>query len=345
MANFSVNQVRQLYAMKSGSACKTTVSGSTITQGDFANVGDVQVKCLDEGLKKEVYLLYNGAAGILKSDFIDLAKISYAKAIPASKNGTTLRKVEVTLNSAVNSGAPVAGQDYILGINFKNFFSSGDASQYYKDAAVHVTSSIDNAKKLFDAMKAALDVAFSREDDATLTSNPYLSFTVSGSGSTAKLIIEAKEPEWVLGTMPQRPILFDVFCSTLYTGGDDVLWGTVADAAASDLTTIGNGKKIADLEWFCAGERGDQYRGMGYPNVIHTEYYVDPALTYDLLEIHFAFTDTGVNSYRTEKELTVVAPYVSTGSGADGKHPINLIIKAINAFAGSTIISTLTESE
>lgn len=327
MANFSVNQVRHLYV------AKDYVDGSTKTA--LTDECDIDVKKVEN----ELYFLYKGADGVIKSDFIPLNNITYAYAIDAADNGTKLRKVEVTLNSAVNGGAPVAGQDYILGINFKNFFSSGDASQYYKDAAVHVTSGIDNAKKLFDAMKAALDVAFSREDNATLTSNPYLSFTVSGTGSSAKLVIEAKEPEWVLGTMPQRPILFDVFCSTIYTGGDDVLWGTVADAAVADLTTIGNGKKIADLEWFCCGERGDQYRNMGYPNVIPTKYYVEPDKEYHLIEFHFAFTDTGVNSYRTEKELTIVVPKGASGHVYD---VVNGIIGKINTAAGTTLITTLS---
>jgi hypothetical protein len=312
--------------------------------GAFANVGDITLKSVDDGFKKEAYFVYNGPAGIITSDFINLASISYAKAISATDNGYKLRKIEISLNREVNGGVPVAGQDYILGINFKNFFSSGDASQYYKDAAVHVTSAITDAKGLFDAMKDALNVAFSREDNATLTSNPYLTFDVSGSGSSAKLTIEEKEQEWILGTMPQRRILFDVFPSTIYTGGDDVIWaaqdattGNYYTEVTENLTVVGNGKRIADLEWFCCGERGDQYRGMGYPNVIHTEYLVDPNQQYDIFELHFAFTDTGVNSYRTEKELTIVAPYNASGADADAKHPINDVITALNTLAGTSI--------
>ena len=246
---------------------------------------------------------------------------------------TKMRKVEVSLNSSVNSGAPVVGQEYILGINFKNFFSSGDASQYYKDAAVHVTSAMTTAKALFDAMKAALDLAFSREDGATATSNPYLAFSVTGTGANAKLVIEEKEQDWILGTKKQRRILFDVFPSTVYVGGGDTVWGTVADVTPT--TELNNGKKIADLEWFCAGERGDQFRGMGYPNVIHTEYLVDPTKEYSVIEIHFAFTDSGVNSYRTEKELTIAVP---NGSTAAAKYTaINSIITAINTAAGTNV--------
>jgi hypothetical protein len=80
------------------------------------------------------------------------------------------------------------------------------------------------------------------------------------------------------------------------------------------------------------GERGDQYRMNGWPNVIPTQYMVDPTKQYHVLEIHYAFTDTGVNSYRTEKEITVVAE-----ASADGKTALNSLIGAINTATGLQI--------
>jgi hypothetical protein len=46
------------------------------------------------------------------------------------------------------------------------------------------------------------------------------------------------------------------------------------------------------------------------------------------LEIHHAFTDTGVNSYRSEKDITIVS---------DNKAVINSLIGAINSAAGLNI--------
>ena len=97
-------------------------------------------------------------------------------------------------------------------------------------------------------------------------------------------------------------------------------------------TTVGNGQQIADLEWFAAGERGDQYRNVGWPNVIKTKYLVDPTQDYHLLEIHYAFTDTGVNSYRTEKEITIAVP-----ATANGKTALNAFISALNTATGLSI--------
>ena len=106
-------------------------------------------------------------------------------------------------------------------------------------------------------------------------------------------------------------------------------------AAVVGVNALGNGTKIADLEWFCAGERGDQYRMAGYPNYIPTKYLVvDPTKQYNVLEFHFAFTDTGVNSYRSEKDITVVFPLGDTGKEYD---EINAFIGAINNAAGTSI--------
>lgn len=80
------------------------------------------------------------------------------------------------------------------------------------------------------------------------------------------------------------------------------------------------------------GERGDQYRGKGWPNVIPTKYLVDPTQQYHVLELHYAFTDTGVNSYRTEKEITIVAPATTAGKAA-----LNDFIDALESATGLTI--------
>ena len=116
--------------------------------------------------------------------------------------------------------------------------------------------------------------------------------------------------------------------------GEDVIWGEVTNttpdkaSATVGVDAIGNGKKIADLEWFCMGERGDQYRMIGYPNYIPTEYLVDPSKEYNALELHFAFRDEGVNSYRSEKEITIVC---------DDATKLNSLITAINSAAGLNI--------
>lgn len=100
-------------------------------------------------------------------------------------------------------------------------------------------------------------------------------------------------------------------------------------------TGKGNGHDIADLEYFAMGERGDQYRMVGFPNIVPTTYLVNPDKEYNVLEIHYAFTDEGANSYRSEKEITVVSTDASV---------INDIVTAINKTAGTEAATLGTSS-
>ena len=331
MANFSQNQVLHLYA---ANAYKSSVAATDAA----GTIGDVKV--IDDGMGKQLYFKYKGVDTVSCSDFIPLNTLTYAKSFSAKEQLTPLRKLKVALNASVNSGNLEAGEDYILGIVFRGFFSSGEDSQYYKDVAVHAVKGM-TATQFYTALKNELNAAFSREADATGTSNPYVEFTSDSNG----LYVTEKPQEWKLGTKKARRIMFDIQFSTIYTGGDDLIWGTVTDqtparmvlndgdwvpnpALVAGTNAFGNGQHIADLEWFCMGNRGDQYRMAGWPNVIETKYLVDPTKQYNVLELHYAFTDTGVNSYRTEKEITVVA---------DDATVLNSFIGAINSAASLSI--------
>ena len=232
MANFSVNQVHQLYV----------ISGYNASVTDASAVGTIgAIKSIDDIRGKEVMFNYKGAESVLASDFIQIHNIGYVKAVPASDMVTVMKKIEVTLDPTINSGAPVSGQDYVLSINFRNFFSSGDASQYFKDAAVHATASM-TASDFYKAMVNSLNAAFSREPGATKTSNPYLKFSWKPNATTATtadaIVIEEVPQEWALGTKKARRIMFDVVPTTIYTGGDDVVWGTVTDTTPAKANAV-----------------------------------------------------------------------------------------------------------
>lgn len=320
MSVTSLNQVRHLYVVNK------VITGKTALK----DKGDATVKVSGD-LEKEVYFEVVGPDTVLKSDRIPVKNISYVKAIKATDLEIPMKKVQVVLDSNVNGGKPIAGQDYILRINLRQFYGMSDQDQYFKDAAVHATKGM-TAQQFYEAMVKSLNLCFSREVGANVTSNPYLTFTAASTGIT----IEEKPQSWHLGTEAQERVFFDVVPTTVYDGVDDLVWGTVTSVAST--TKVGNGKKIADLEYFLLGERGDQYRKIGWPNDIETVGMVDASKTYDVLEIHYAFTDTGVNSYRTEKDMTLVVPTAvkSEGGGADYTN-INSLITAFNTATGLSI--------
>lgn len=322
MSVFSTNQNRQFYV------ANKLITGATA----LANKGEMKVKSIGD-IEKEVYFEVLGPDTVLKSDYIQVKNITAAKAIKATAMETPMKKVLVTLDSGVNSGNPIVGQDYILRINLRQFYGMSDQDQYFKDAAVRAVKGM-TAKQFYEAMEKALNLCFSREVGANAKSNPYLTFSSSASG----IVIEEKPQSWHLGTEAQERVYFDVIPTTVYDGTTDLIWGNVADQTAT--TKIGNGKKIADLEYFCLGERGDQYRKIGWPNDVETVGMVDPTKTYDVFEIHYAFTDTGVNSYKSEKDITIAVPTAvktSTDDGGADYTAINAIIDAFNTATGLNV--------
>lgn len=317
MATFSTNQNRQLYV----------VNAYSETVNDESAVGTLGgVKAISNGNSKEFYFTYKGVDGLMQSDRIQLKNLSHVKAISAPALAIKLDDYMVSLDLEVNGGNPVPGQDYVLGINFRQWAGAGEIHQYYKDAVVHATTGM-TAAQFYSKMVDSLNASFSRELGATKTSNPYLKFIASGGG----IIIQEKEQPWTLGVESQERVYFDVLPSTIFVDNSDVIWGRVSKS--SEGNPINNGKKIADLEYFCMGERGDQYRNVGWPNVITTQYLVDPSKAYNVLEIHHAYTDEGVNSYRSEKDITIVTTNPTT---------INSIVSAINTVAGTNFVGLST---
>jgi len=318
MAVFSVNQNRQFYVATNVVATNDAVKAK----------GDIFVKATKD-FEKEVYFEVMGADTVLRSDRIPVKNISYVKAIKADKMKTPMKKVKVTLKTDVNDGNLIVGQDYVLRIAFRQFYGMSDQDQYFKDVAVHAFKGMD-ATAFYKALEDALNLSFSREVGADKTSNPYLAFTSSADG----LVIEEKPQSWHYGTESQERVYFDVVPTTVYDGVDDLVWGEKTEETPTNF--VGNGKKMADLEYFCLGERGDQYRMVGFPNVIETKGAVDPEKDYDVLEIHYSFTDEGISSYKSEKDITIVSP------ADDSK--INDLITAFNAATGLSVEALATQS-
>ena len=196
-----------------------------------------------------------------------------------------------------------------------------------------------SASDFYKALVKAANLSFSREVNATSTSNPYLAFSVDNESTATGFFVEEKPQPWTLGIETQERVNFELQPTTVYNGTADVEWGKVDEQAST--TTVGNGKQIADLEWFCMGERGDQYRLMCWPNYVPTQYLVDPTKEYNILEIHHAFTDEGVSSYRSEKDITLAFPVGATGEEYD---EINAFIGAFNTATGLSI-ATLSDPE
>lgn len=340
MATFSTNQVRQLYVAK---ALKTP----HVLAGDAA--GSIAVK--NDTAKNHLYFEYKGADNLMRSDLIDIKNILYAKATDADDMAQELKAVTVTLDSNVNGGAPVAGQDYILRIAFRQYVGMSDEDQYYKYGMVHAYTGM-TASDFYKKLALSLAKNFSREVV------PLVKFVLTNSDDEAvpvdattkeesltetytALVIDEVEQPWRLGIMEQVPVYFTVQPTTITVNGDERIWGTVEDTDPAG--TIDNGKKIADLEYFCMGERGDIYRGVGFPHNIPTTYLVDPSVKYNVIDIHYAYVGSNESVQKSEKTITLVVPKVGATNSVSNVLA-NSIITAINTATGLTIAALDTSA-
>ena len=352
--NYSVNQVRQLYVAK-------VLKTPHVLASDAA--GSIAVK--NDTAKNHLYFEYKGADNLMRSDLIDIKNILYAKATDADDMAHELKAVTVTLDSEVNAGAPVAGQDYILRIVFKQYVGMSDEDQYFKYGMVHAYAGMD-ADEFYKVLALSIAKNFSREivplikievhskatkskggfdsngymvvtpttkdNGKSDTTNPYYATDTLVTDIDSIRITEVEQP-WRLGVMAQTPVYFTVQPVAVMVNGDERIWATVTESTNG---TIANGKKIADLEYFCMGERGDIYRGIGFPNNIPTTYLADPTVKYNVIDIHYAYVGSNENVQKSEKTITLVVPKVGANNQASNKLA-NDIITAINTATGLNI--------
>ena len=323
MATFSVNQVRQLYVA-------TSLKTPHVLASDAA--GSIAVK--NDTAKSHLYFEYKGADNLMRSDLIDTKNILYAKATDATAMAHDLKSVTIALDSNVNGGAPVAGQDYILRIAFKQYVGMSDEDQYFKYGMVHAYAGM-SASEFYKVLAVSLAKNFSREvvplikieiktASATTEVTPTTKVADLTGTYTGVVITEVEQP-WRLGVMAQTPVYFTVQSVPVTVNGDEIYWATLTESTSG---SIGNGKTIADLEYFCMGERGDMYRQVGWPHNIPTTYLVDPAKTYCVFDIHYAYVGSNESVQKSEKTITIVC--------AD-KAELNKVIAALNTATGLSI--------
>lgn len=360
---FTANQVNQVYALKSNSTVVSLDSTHDVTTSN--NLGTIGVGQTSDG--KSIYFKHYGAGGVTRSDLIDIDKIERIVATPASAMAQTLMSAKITLNAvALKSSAPVAGQDYMLRITFNGYIGiSPEDSQYWKHGLVHATAGMstsafylqlassiaknmaretNNLIKVFVTYSTTDSTDSETEITATSNVNDSSTFSQTYTG----VIIKAVEPDWILGMKQQKQITFTVEPTTIVNEGDEVVWGDVVYSDKKKLTggatpsysvvtsgqpaaagTVINSKLMADYEYFWHGERGDQYRMMGFPDYVPTTYLVDPSWQYgyDIVAIHYSYIGSNESSQKSEKDISIIVPRASTDSTAS----------SVGALAGSIV--------
>lgn len=287
----STSQVRQLYV----------VTG--LTDSTPSTEGNLQV--LATPGNKELYFLHKGKGGLVHSDLIPVKLVRSLTQTPYAAMNTKLRSKTVTI-----TGTPVVGQTYTLKVTFRNYIGMGDEDTTVRIGGFTVKNSSVTANALAAGLAASLEANMANENLAAVT--------VASNVITIKEV----EQDWELGKFPVAVVAFEVTLGTIQENGiEHNEWGTVADGS----TTTANDaiKKLADLEYFCMGDRASQDR-MGGPYALESKMMINMGSTYDVINIHYAFQGEGVSVQFSEKDLHLLIPAGNT-----------TILAAIKAIVGT----------
>ena len=304
MAVFSTNQVRQLYV----------VDNVASSESALATAGDIFAKKSGD----DIYFKYVGALGdTMRTDIVNQKQLIYTSVATSDKLAYKLKGQKITLNPNVNGGTPIEGRDYLLRVLFSEYIGISPVDKTLKYGTVHITPGM-TASDFYAEMAYSLMQSQKKEPNPIMNVAVIVSGTfegneisdtdtlqnIKGMGTIEGIVIfEAGQP-WHLGVMPQGVIKIDAQVTRItYNGDDTIFWGVVEDATMPSSYVLPEGQKIADLEYFCMGERGDQYRNAGWPNVIPTKYLVDPTAEYDLYTIHYAYVGEGTHQEKSEKDI------------------------------------------
>lgn len=248
---------------------------------------------------------------VSKTDVVEADKILYA----TIKKGVDERRL---LKSFVVSAPTdvIPGQDYVVKVVFNNYQGMGDMDMTVKVGAAHAKSSttanelmgeiawtlVKNLKSEYAPLVKVVPVG-----GTEITSTTSLEDAKKLNYTNGLRIEEVAQNDWVLGVTPDEAVNFNVYIAPVEDeDGEEITdWATIT----SQLDTskyVNNGRKMADLEYFAMGERGDQYRMVGWPNVIKTNYLIDPAEEYDSITIHYAFVDSNEGAQKSERDLMIV---------------------------------------
>lgn len=275
----STSQVRQLYVV-------TGLANDVPT-----TEGNIQVKATAGN--KELYFLHKGKGGLVHSDLIPVKLIRSLTQTPYAAMNTKLKSKTITI-----TGTPVLGQTYSIKLNFRNYIGMGDEDNTVRVGTFTVKSASTTAAQLAAGLKAALEL------------NTDLAKLCAVTVASNVITVAEVEQDWELGKMPVAIVPFEITLGTIIENGvAHNEWGTVTAGA----TTTANDaiKKLADLEWFCMGDRASQER-CGGPYALESKMMINMSSTYDVINIHYAFQGEGVSVQFSEKDLQLLVPAGNT---------------------------------
>lgn len=285
MAVYSVNQATHLYVV------------ADITNTSVKTTKDDGVKIVGLGANKD-----------LATDLINKDKVLSATHTTVAALAPTVKAQKITV-SATEAG------EYIMRVIIENYFSESPSGSYIKHASAYVGAGA-TAAKIAEALEDSLKKGLKRDIEPA--------FAVTRSD--AVITITPLATEWVLGRKASVIPAITVELVPVDPMEAEASWGQVEETAVTNLNTIVAPnrnlaiEKLRDYEYFCLGERGDQYRGIGWPNNVETKGEGDKITADDyVVTVHYYEDLPNEAVQKSEKTAVFVGP----------KDKVNLILTAL----------------
>ena len=280
MTNFSTNQVMQFYVVDSAD--------------------DIEILPYKDEKAFKISFTKLGVT----SDKIE--NVEWATLTKAAKLQPKAKQATITF-----AGEAVVGQDYAVKVSYPEVGGAGVESWTTKTAVAHAGKGASK-KTVIAELIAQLTKVLGVDDVLTVAA-------VEGGFTIAPKVENIKYERGI------RPIAipdFNVTVNQVVEEGELTDWVTLDDAqqipVESVPTGIKSGYKLADMEYFAMGERGDEYRMAAYPNHIVTDYKIKEDQNYDVYNVHYSYKGYNTQSHKSEKDLIIAVPEGTTLT-AEGK--------------------------
>ena len=322
MSNFNTFQARHIYVAPSTTSLKTSSLSNGVEQTVLSGAGDLMLKKDSSG---NIYFLYKNADGNqVRSDIIPVSKIVSLKHNLATELATPLKQVKISVDTTAVTLADLIGKTLALTIHLRQLVSGADDDSIAVVATVVGNSTNTASTTAFHkALAEAIVKALPKRDIPPIRVYSNGTEVVKGgsaTGADAGVVLTQTAQKFILGQMSNTPVPFDVEFHYAVDNNTDVQWGTATELFSGDSgfvsaqASIPAYFKIAELEHFCMGERGDVFRGYNYPNDYRPTLLVktDGTVTYDMLTIEYYWSGEGNAVQQSPRTLHIVAPHNNT---------------------------------
>lgn len=250
---------------------------STNQNRQFYVASSAEVKTTPKG---EEYLVLDGT---VRTDL--LTNVEYVAKTPAADLAMSKTVATVTLDGEFAVGTPV-----LLTVEIPNYAGGGD--EYSRSTVLSFAVASENALEVDAEGEEAIVKAAVK---ALTKAFPEYEFAVAVDATEVTITANYKVSNWRLGVSPMRT-------TTLVVSGKNV---TKVETTSGDAIEETASIAVAELEYFCMGERGDQYRMMGYPNIIPSRLSVQNGTYYTLYDFHFSYVGSNEMVQKSEKDITI----------------------------------------